>query len=256
MSSTVQRQLTLVLFYGPKPDAFAQWLAQCRALVSAALGAAFSSAFAPYDELQTHATLISLEHTPGTTGENLWFRQHRGVSRGMDFAGLLEFLRRDARLPLRVRLGGWAPDEAPFTSSGRTPYARSFSVQGDKVVLMGWALAADGSFPDTLHTLRADCARFGLLHKYFRTPADRDNDCYLRLGLLRAPVPDAARQHAEHTLREYLRQHPITLDVTLADLHAVAYVDEPLTYTLSQHWRLDDPQLTGALLAGVVAGEH
>src|SRR5690606_26760906 len=154
---------------------------ELQARVTAQLG----DSFAPYDLLQAHATLMALERVAGSASDNRFFHELRAEKRAMDFDGALNFLRRDARLPFRVPIGGWQAGDRPSSSAGKPPFERSFSIQGDKVVLMGWSVAPDGSYPTTLNDLRHDLARFNLLHKYFRQPDAVDNDFYMRIGLLR-----------------------------------------------------------------------
>ena len=268
MHPTHPTQLSITMFYGPKPDALQTLIQGCQQQLTALLG----DDFLPYDLLQTHATLISLERGPGAAADsgglppkllNRFFHELRGEQREMDLDGVLAYLRggvgEAARTAFRVQLGGWQcsdTQDAPFLSQGQTPYMRSFSIQGDKLVLMGWPIEDADRYPNMLHALRQGCARFNLLHKYFRAPGDVDNDFYMRLGLLRAPLSapltDERRQQAEDALRKYLASRPpLLLDVTPADLHMVAYVDEPLSYANALHWPLTDEQLNADFLAGL-----
>lgn len=236
-------QCSLVAFYGEKPAPLQTIIRDLQAPLIDLLG----DQFVPYDLLQSHATFMALERAPHLPGfVNRFYHEMRGEIRTMNFDGALAFLLSDQRFPFQVQLGGWQPDEMPFTSAGKSPYERSFSIQGDKVVLMGWCVNANGQYPDTLNRLRHDLAQFSLLHKYFRQPEAVDNDFYMRIGLLRTPLDETHRQSVEDTLRKQLAgRPPLLLDVTLADLKLAAYVDEPLTFARTRHWSLPDAALTG-----------
>jgi hypothetical protein len=163
----------------------------------------------------------------------------------MDLAGFLAHLRAKARLPWRVQIGGFAQREAPFTSRGQRPYERSFSIQGDKIVLIGWPVAPP-SRAGTLDELRRAAQRFGILHAYHRTEADADDDFYLRVGLARRDLEASTRALVEERLRRHLAARPLVIEVALADLWLAAYEDEALPVRSTQVWSLADPR----------AGEH
>ena len=58
----------------------------------------------------------------------------------MNLEGILDYLRRCGHFPLAVQVGGYGKRDYPFVSRQARPYERSFSIQGDKVVVMGWPI--------------------------------------------------------------------------------------------------------------------
>jgi hypothetical protein len=246
-------QLALVAFYGEKPPGLARLIADCQAQLARALGAAFL----PYAVEQIHATLVGMEQTAGAPGENANFAQHRQQRRRMDFAGLLDFVRTTVTLPMTVQIGGFADRVYGFTSRGRTPYARSFTQQSDKAVLMGWPvdLASKGRtiYPTQLDELRRAVQSFNILHKYHAAPEEVDNDFYFRIGLLEMSKVSAARlQTAAADLRHYLSiRQPLLLPLGREQLSIVAYEDERLPPSTTRRWSLDDPTLSATMLSGL-----
>jgi hypothetical protein len=230
-------QHSLVAYYGPKPPALAQLIADCQQVLQAQLG----NAFLPYAAEQVHATLCGLERVAGTERDNYNFAHLRGEKRPMDLAGLVTYLQTTDKLPLSIQIGGFAADAQPFTSRGQSPHQRSFGLPGDKAVLMGWPVNQTGDYPPTLDQLRRELQRFNLLHAYHAQPADVDNDFYLRLGLLVADRVDqldaGTRTQCVLAIRHLLAIRPPTLlALTLADLRITAYTDERLPSESTQTW--------------------
>lgn len=220
------RQLTLVAFWGPKPPAFAARLRALQGTIARSLGARFR----PYALEQVHATLVGLNRTGAGGLRNACFARERGETRRMDVAALRARVLAGPELPLTVRFGGYREDERPFASRGRTPYERSFSFQGTKAVLIGWPSAdREGGVPLAIDALRRAAQEAGVLHTYHRAPDDVDNDVYLRLGLVDAPLePDVARPLEELVRRELAAAPPLKVPLAADDLLLAAYDDETL----------------------------
>jgi hypothetical protein len=250
-------QLALVALYGEKPPGLARLIVDCQEQLERALGAAFL----PYTVEQVHATILGLEQTVGAPGENAHFAQLRHERRQMDFAGLLDLVRTTPTLPLTVQIGGFADRAYGFTSRGRTPYARSFTQQGDKAVLMGWPIQPAGKgrmiYPEQLDELRRAFQPLHFLHKYHATPADVDNDFYFRIGLIDMSKVAAARlQTAAADLRHYLSiRQPLLLPVGREQIAIVAYEDERLPPSTTRFWPITDPALSATMLAGLYQEE-
>jgi len=242
-------QLTLVAFLERKPPALAALLADCRARLTAALGASFR----PYAPEQIHATIVGLERAPGSTRDNANLLRLRGRRVAMDLRGFLDSLRRDPALPLAIRFGGLARGARPFASRGRTPWERSFSFQGDLGVLIGWPAAAPGDEAhgrSPLDALRRRAGAFGILHAYHASPEDVDDDLYLRLGSVldgRGSGPEAAR--VETALREALAAGPVRVPLTVDDLRVAVYRDPSLPPRTTRALTLDAACAPGALEA-------
>ena len=252
-------QLTLICLYRSKPDPLARLLEACQRRLARELG----SRFRPYRLEQIHATLIGLERaeTGGREFINRNFAEGRGRTRAMDFGGLLECLRSSDRLPLQVQIGGFQDRDRPFTSRGQRPYQRSLSLQGDKVVLMGWPVRDGGvvSYPSTLDELRRTAQEFGFLHAYHRRPADVDNDFYLRIGMIDHPasIMPAERERIVEGLRCWLAGQPRTpTQVNLCDLYVAAYASEELPPDTTRAHSLCESRLTDALIRTLYQGNR
>ncbi len=214
MATPPPNPCSLVALYGPKPGDLQALLDDISRRLEQALGPGFR----PYDREQVHATLIGLE-------------PERGGDR--DVAGFVEHLRRRLDTPVVLRFGGYAPSDRRLSSRGRTPYQRSFSIQGDRAVLIGWPIVADDDgglgFPPTLDRLRREAQRFGITHAYHARPDDIDNDAYLRVGLLDRAPESRRREATEESIRAFLAAAPpVDVALTLENVGVVEYVNETL----------------------------
>lgn len=251
-------QITLVSLYGDKASDLAAFILDCQRHVAGIIG----SAFTPYDIRQVHATLIGFERRAGSPAINANFAQHRGRDVVMDIDGFLAYLRGCDLLPFKVQIGGFTDRPYPFTSREATPYERSFSIQGDKVVVMGWPFqpepcatlpdtAAPGSrearlYPGTLDRLRHAAQRFGILHGYHRSPLDRDNDLFFRIGLVDPLVDPAVKIAVACQVRERLSvQSPVIIEIGLEALSIAAYGDDRLPLDSTRAWPLTDSRMSG-----------
>jgi hypothetical protein len=255
-------QATLVSLYGEKEQALCTLIKQCQELVQATV----DRAFRPSDIQQIHATIFGLEQKVGSASLNLNFWKYRGRDTTMDFDGLAEFLRMTENLPLYVQIGGFEKRDYPFTSRQSTPYERSFSIQGDKVVLMGWPVRGTPFlvppttpqlwvqeaqvYPRTLDSLRRRAQNFGVLHAYHRTIRDIDNDLFFRIGLI-DPLLDDARVVLESRIREYLRaQSPLIVEMRADQISIAVYQDETLPVSTTKTLLISE--LTATRLRGLL----
>lgn len=236
------RQATLIAFYGAKSAAVARLITLCCETVAEAVGEQFS----PYEMDQIHATVVGLEHAPGSALCNLNFQRYRGRSVEMDVPGFLEYLQSSAPIPFSIQIGGFADHDYPFMSRGQRPYNRSFSIQGDKAVVMGWPRTGHPEeqsptatmagiqearlYPGTLNEIRLAAQAYGILHAYHRDPSDVDNDFYFRIGLLSPPrLDESTRQKLEADVRHVLcSERPAVNEVGLSDLYVASYEDDTL----------------------------
>lgn len=203
--------------YGPKAGPARAMLAGVQAMVAEHVG----DAFVPYSMEQIHATLIAFngvrDQCSGTV-VNEYFLEHTGTSRTMDIDLAMSILAGFFARPLRARIGGYRPDdEIPFRSRGQHLYQRSFSVQGDAFVLVGWPTAAD--LP--LHRLRRDLNAAGLLHRYHAREGDIDGDMHLVVGHHRG-APARVLDAAVTSVRDELAARPVEFDIALGDVKIVA----------------------------------
>ena len=224
--SEASRQRTLVAWHGSnKPSELSELLVELLGELESQLG----DGFVPYELEQIHATLIGLEHVRGDPTRHRDFVDFGG-DRPMNLAGLRDFLLADLQDEFFVRFAGFAPDEAPFKSRGKSPYERSFSVQGDKLVLVGWPEEPerDARWPLRLDLLRRAGRAFGVRHRWHVDDAI-DNDCYLRLGLLARPLERPDREALAARLRVLLSDRgPVRVRFDADSLTWVSYLDTRL----------------------------
>ena len=187
----------------------------------------------------------------------------------MDFDGFLHFLRGGSHFPFEVQIGGFGNREYPFRSRNAVPYERSFSIQDDRVVVLGWPLRGcpfatppatpqeyaqeSRLYPLTLDEIRHAAQRFGILHSYHRALTDVDNDLFFRIGVVTpTSLPSGAASALEQQVRQtFSEQPPLIVDITLNDLYAAAYDDERLPLGSTQAWSMTDQRVTGEFIANL-----
>ena len=215
------RFVSAVAFYGPKTGPLRDLLAGTQALIADCVGDDFRA----YSPEQVHATLIALNgvRDPGTGAiVNEYLLEHDGVRREMDLPRVMDILARRFCTPLRVRIGGLRADqELPFTSRGQHLAERTFSVQDQAFVLMGWPAESLAGAGRPLDELRREMNAAGVRHRYHVHAADVDNDLHLVVGHHRgAPADVLARATA--AVRAKLAAHPVDLAIGLTDIKIVA----------------------------------
>lgn len=253
-----ERQRTLVAWYGVKPPPVEGLIHLCQDVLSRE----FNDAFRGYQSAQIHATVIGLEHDPQLEMCNRNFHVLRGRAEQINVRGFIRFLRTSAFFPMSIQLGGFQNRDYPFVSRSQRPYLRSFSIQGDKAVLLGWpvlgrpvaenpgrvevfdAIRESRQYPMTLDELRRCAQNFGILHQYHKNIVDTDNDFYLRLGTFSTPLGRTAIEQVEGALREILgNREPTVVNVEQSDLSIVAYDSESLPVESSSAFRLTDTKI-------------
>lgn len=216
------RFISAVAFYGPKTGRLRELLTGVQALIAEHVGGDFR----PYTLDQVHATLIALNGVrAGGTIVNEYLLEHAGERREMDLPRVMDILARRFATPLRVRIGGFRPGQAvPFTSRGQHLAERSFSVQGEAFVLVGWpadSLAGVEGSARPVDELRREMNAAGVLHRYHTKPADIDNDLHLVVGH-QAGAPAGALARATTAVRDKLAADPADLAIALSDVTIVA----------------------------------
>jgi hypothetical protein len=222
MNGVGSRFISAVAFYGPKTGRLGEFLTGVQALIAEHVGAGFR----PYTLEQVHATLIALNGVrEGGTIVNEYLLEYAGVRREMDLPRVMDILARRFAVPLRVRIGGFRPDQAiPFTSRGQHLAERTFSVQGEAFVLVGWpadSLAGVEGSGRPVDERRREMNAAGVLHRYHARPADVDNDLHLVVGH-QAGAPAAALARATAAVRDQLAADPADLAIALSDVTIVA----------------------------------
>ena len=213
------RFISAVAFYGPKTGRLRELLTEVQAQIAEHVG----NDFRPYTLDQVHATLIALNGVrAGGTIVNEYLLEHAGERREMDLPRVMDILARRFATPLRVRIGGFRPGQAvPFTSRGQHVAERSFSVQGEAFVLMGWPAESLAGAGRPLDDLRREMNAAGVLHRYHARPGDVDNDLHLVVGH-QAGAPAAALARATAAVRDKLAADPANLAIALSDVTIVA----------------------------------
>ena len=239
------RFISAVAFYGPKPGPLRDLLTRVQALIAAHVGGDFR----PYSLDQVHATLIALNgvRDPRTGAiVNEYFLAHTGVGVEMDLRRVMGILAGRFSSPLQVRLGGFRRDqETPFASRGQHLHERSFSVQGNAFVLVGWPAVSLAGTGRPLDSLRREMNAAGVLHRYHVGAADVDNDLHLVVGH-HAGAPAGALARAEAAVRDTLAADPVDLAIGMDDVKIVAADSHTLAPPL---YVSDIPADEAALLA-------
>lgn len=227
--------VTLVAYYKTKPPGLSALIQSTQNMLLSEFGPAFT----PYSIAQVHATIVGLEHeADGDKYLNSNFIRYRQSNRTMDLAGFVKQLKTALQSPVIIRMGGYTLDtDYGFTSQGQHPMKRSFSIQSDKVVTMGWPMQ---NAPESqLANLRKCFEQFNILHKWHQHPNDMDNDLYFVLGHLdRARIGNSTIEFVEKKLRnQFATRPPLELELFIEDLQFVAYSDLTLppdgSYALS-----------------------
>jgi hypothetical protein len=213
------RFISAVAWYGPKTGRLREVLTGVQALIAEHVG----DDFRPYTPEQVHATLIALNGVRAAgTIVNEYLLAHAGVRREMDLARVMDILARRFSVPLPVRVGGFRPDQAvPFTSRGQHLAERTFSVQGDALVLVGWPAESLAGAGRPLDDLRREMNTAGVMHRYHARACDVDNDLHLVVGH-HAGAPAGALERATHAVRDQLAADPADLAIGLSDVKIVA----------------------------------
>ena len=231
--------LTLVAYYGVKPEPVRELIVKLIDEIKDCLGAAFEE----YSIEQVHGTIIGLEGV--RTGEdivNTNYLELRGERRVLDLTAALDIVSDHSLLPFDVTIGGYRDGGAySFTSRGQAPYLRSFSIQGKRVVAMGWPFNR-GTCSESMDILRRRFNAANILHRYHAATDDRDNDFFFVLGNTRPQdTSDSQLLEAQERIRAFMASlGPIPIQMAESHLKVVAYVDTRLPADTSCCYTIDD----------------
>ncbi|MGE0879027.1 MAG: hypothetical protein AB7L13_20050 [Acidimicrobiia bacterium] len=234
-----QPQLTLAAWYGnEKPPELSALTSELQAIALRCLG----GGFVPYVASQIHATVLSLESD--ADGYGRWIGHHDGTPTRLDAVGAAAMIERELTAsPLKILVGGYcAGGDFGFTSQGRDPFERSFSVQGAIAVAMGWPASEQRG---AMSRLRRTGDRFGARHKYHATLDAADDDVFFRIGLLANRGDATAEERAaidECTTqcRQWLAANRFSLCLDARCVAVVRYVDETLAPATTEAWPLSE----------------
>jgi hypothetical protein len=233
------RFISAVALYGPKSGLVRELLAGVQAMIAGHIG----DRFRPYSLDQIHATLIALNAVPDPrTGTivNEYFLTHQDRAVEMDLPRVMDILTTRFTAPLPVRIGGHQRHRPiPFTSRGQHLFDRTFSVQDNAFVLVGWpvvsltATAGAGAGAGAggagqarpVDELRRELNGAGLLHRYHVHDTDIDNDLHLVVGHQAGAGAGAgarAVERAVEAVRSKLAAEPVDFAIGLDDVKIVA----------------------------------
>ncbi|MBW4521912.1 MAG: hypothetical protein KME16_19690 [Scytolyngbya sp. HA4215-MV1] len=236
-------QVTLVSFYGEKPDPFVNLIRDCQDKLLESL----KSAFLPYHLDQVHGTIVGLEGwRVAEKIQNQNFLSLRGETRLVDPSGLLTFLRSSDYPTFNIDIGGYEEGkDYGFLSREKHPHERSFSFRGEIAVAMGWP--KEQSKP--LDQLRRQFNVVNVLHKEHVTQSAEDNDYYFVLGRIDRRVIDDQRLEATaDSMRRYLASRSISVTIDRDALSIVAYLDTQLPLDTSSRFPIMDSNLDARVL--------
>lgn len=238
------KQLSIVSYYGEKPNEFAELIGEVQRVISMKL----SNAFVSYSLGQIHGTIVSLERLDNSGFINKNFAQLRNMYLEMDYEGLLNYFKGTKPFQLEIQIGRFEPGSYGFQSRGKDAYTRSFSIQGSLANVIGWpTLGAKSSSNFRLSTvlgkIRKDVEQFNVLHSYHLSDTDLDNDFYFRVGIVDANSVDLSqRVEVEEDVRKLLSKHiPVMLTLKPENIFVAFYIDQRLPLSSTLAWSLSDP---------------
>jgi hypothetical protein len=219
------RFISAVALYGPKSGPVRDFLAGVQATIAAHIG----DRFRPYSLDQVHGTLIALDGAPDpATGAvvNEYYRTRTGAARAMDLGRAMDILASHLTPPIPVRLGGYQRhQEFGFTSRGQHLHDRSFSVQDNAFVLVGWPVVSLAGADRPLDALRRDMNAAHVLHRYHVRGTDVDNDLHLVVGH-HADAAPSSLERVTDAVRGQLAAAGLEIAIGLDDVKIVA-ADSP-----------------------------
>jgi len=245
MSDESNVQLTLVTHYGKKSESLSNLIVMLQDKLSGTLGFAFK----PYDIEQVHGTIIGLEGVNSDEGViNQWFLENLEERRTVDPKKLIQFIQSDNIEAIEIKIGGWASHtNYNFYSNKQHPFMRSFTIQGEIAVAMGWPFENDQYF-EKLYELRKRFEAINILHKWNKNDY-KDNDFFFVLGRVsKKQANPLVLQRLANEIRIILSGVDERIIISRDTMSLVAYVDAQLPQNTSRAFSLRDPKLTSGLI--------
>lgn len=203
---------SLVSHYGKKPGKLNSYLSSLQEILSESL----ATAFTPYASEQIHATIIGFESFNVKNSKRL-----------VNPADILTFLSSSAVPSFEVQIGGYSQfRDYGFLSQEQHPAARSFSIQKDIAVAMGWSAVG----ANIIDEFRRSFNQFNIRHKWHRTNNDIDNDFYFVLGKINREAVEVKKvTEVEQKAKEFMAASaPLTLKVNAKTIAIVCYESREL----------------------------
>ncbi|GEM_PF-5091892 len=225
--SNANTQLSLVAFYGKKnPHPLWQRIGHIQTLIGKIVG----DAWQPYSIERIHGTILGLEglNINGRIINKYYLEnEHREVE--MDLESVFREVLQTELLPFTIRIGGYREDSRElFTSRGETPFQRTFIVNRENVVAMGWPYRGN-EYVTSLDDLRRSFNRFGCLHKYHTRHCPFENDFYFVLGNLKAPLDEKRKDILRsRALAAFAKWNDTGIELRKEDICLVRFTDTRL----------------------------
>ncbi|MGR9087195.1 MAG: hypothetical protein ACU841_08985 [Gammaproteobacteria bacterium] len=243
-------QAALVSHYGGKTGILRDLIRSCQDKLSELL----LSSFHPYELEQVHGTVIGLEGwRVDDQIMNQSYQRYRNEKRFMSPQRLLELLRSGELPSFDIRVGGYRPhQDYGFLSQNKHPFLRSFSIQNQIAVAMGWPCNGNRC-SEALNELRYRFNELNVLHRWHRSPGAIDNDFYFVLGRIdRRFLSDARIQRAEEAMRLFLSERSeMYVPIDPSVLSIVGYLDTQLPLQTSCSFQVFDSNLDAQKLLGL-----
>jgi hypothetical protein len=242
MQKKLSTQLTLVSHYGTKSPDLIQFIKMLQNKLSENL----LSSFRPYEIDQVHGTIIGLEVCQeNNIFYSEWMKKNKGVIVSIKVNELIALLKSINIPNIKIKIGGYRVHKTfPFNSRDLHPYFRSFSVQGDIAVAMGWPIDDSKNYTSALFQYRTKFEEFNFCHKWHKNEY-QDNDFFFVLG--RIDKNSITRSQLESTSEE-IRTTMAGLNeeilINNESLSLIAYVDPQLPTSTSFQIMLDDIKLS------------
>jgi hypothetical protein len=228
-----------VSHYGDKPKNFVELLKS----IHDELINSLSDAFEPYSLEQVHSTIIGLEgycHEGKIINYN--YLKLRKETRYLNPIQLLKFLRSPNIPSIEIEIGGYLDSkDYKFLSQSLHPHYRSFSIQGNIAVAMGWPRTRTNILDDFRHSFN----RINVLHKWHKKPSDVDNDFFFVLGRVnRKLLNEMQISNTEIKIRQLMAQSaPLIIEMTPSTLSLVCYSNYKLPRDSSVSYSIQDKNL-------------
>lgn len=235
------RQNSLVAFFGEKTSSSNFWskIKELQIVLENRLNNK-SNNYIPYEIEKIHGTIIGLEAAKiDNSIVNKNYLEIQSKIFELDLESILNYLNKSELLPFEVKIGGFENKEYLFTSRGASPYERSFSVQKEIIVAMGWPFS-NNSYNPVLDTIRRRLSTFGGLHKYHAKPDSFDNDLFFVLGNLKEELTKKDSIEIKNFILDEMKTWKNTfIKIDKTDLGIVSYKDtqfknNPIHYSLDE----------------------
>ena len=215
-------QLTLVAFFGKKEE---NELWEKIGEIQSKIKNVLQNNYEPYDDDKIHGTIVGLEGAileGRLIGKNYIEIENKEVSLEID--KIINFINGTDLVPMEIKIGGFKDINDKFTSRGEIPFNRSFSIQKNVIVVMGWPFS-NGNYSPVLNTLRRRLSQFGALHKYYNKPNSYDNDFFFVLGNLKSSINAAQKNELLSIRDDMAKWKNITADITNSNIRIIKYKD-------------------------------